>query len=221
MGVANGYRIDRRRHATEWRNAVYKAHYSTMNHDDNVFTYRHERFVNYSDFDKSDRELVRKATDAIDIPALEDSIEETFLEELGAHNYNNYFRGYGRGSPEMVYSHYEEDGGEYAMHNLFDIARNKNRLASYCRIHTPYSQAEAQELHHIAIERKNVQSVKSLIDEGSLIYPCSACAGHPWPIYLALHKTGNFVRGEPIPEAAKLFDKYKERHVMECNGCSD
>ena len=196
-------------------------HYSTMDHDDNVFTYRHGNFVNRSHCDECDRELVRKASDAIDFVALNRSLGKTFLEKLGAQDDNHYFVDSGRISPEMFYSPYEDDGGNYVLHKSFDIARNKSRLASYCRIHTPESQGEAEILHRAEIEDKTVRSAKELIEAGYLTSGCSSCAGNPWPIYLALHKTGNFVRGERIPEAAKLFDKYKERHVMECNWCGD
>lgn len=82
------------------------------------------------------------------------------------------------------------------------------------------TQEEAAEIHERRIKNNEVIPIRDAIEqEYGIINRCQFCNGYPWAVYLALHRSGNYLRGERIPEAVELLDKYKERHAMECNGC--
>lgn len=206
-----------------------------MEYDDNEFMRRHAYFVNWPYYEEyqgygafllvpyhaeDETELIERARDAVDEVAVIDAIEETFLEKLGAQNYNRYFC-YLTGSPVICYSLSDEDGGKRVLEQIYSIAQREHSLSSFFRILTVTTQKEAVYTHEYGIKYDEVKPIKEAIEnEYGITNPCPSCNGYPWACYLALHRSGNYLRGERIPEAVELLDKYKERHAMECNGCS-
>lgn len=192
-----------------------------MERADDEFMYRHREFANRPHYDECDKDLVSRASDAVDDGALFRAIEDEFRKKLGLLNYNHYFLDT-TGCPPFWYSPYDNDGGDRVIQRTYRLAEGRTRLSSCARIHTFGTQRSAQAEHQNRIARGAVIPIGEAFDKGYyIVYRGSCCSGYPWLVYLALHRTGNYLCGERVPEAVELLDRYKLRHAAECTGCRE